>query len=75
VARRVIHGFQPQRSGDVIFVTRPYSITVEPLDDPSDFRVTATHGSPYSYDTHVPLIIMGSTFAAGRYEQAAALSH
>jgi predicted AlkP superfamily pyrophosphatase or phosphodiesterase len=74
VARRVFHGFQPQRSGDVILVTQPYSITVEPLDDPSDFRVTATHGSPYSYDTHVPLIMMGSTFAAGRYEQAAAPS-
>jgi predicted AlkP superfamily pyrophosphatase or phosphodiesterase len=74
VARRVIHGYQPQRSGDVVLVTQPYSITVEPLDEPTDFRWTATHGSPYSYDTHVPLIIMGGGFAAGRYEQAAAPS-
>jgi predicted AlkP superfamily pyrophosphatase or phosphodiesterase len=74
VARRVIHGYQPQRSGDVILVTQPYSITVERLDDPTDFRWTATHGSPYSYDTHVPVIIMGREFAAGRYEQAAAPS-
>ncbi len=74
VARRVVHGYQPQRSGDVVLVTQPYSITVEPLDDPTDFRWTATHGSPYSYDTHVPLIIMGSGFSAGRYDQAAAPS-
>jgi arylsulfatase A-like enzyme len=74
VARRVIHGYQPQRSGDVVLVTQPYSITVEPLDDPADFRWTATHGSPYSYDTHVPLIIMGRGFSAGRYEQEAAPS-
>jgi predicted AlkP superfamily pyrophosphatase or phosphodiesterase len=74
VARRVIHGYQPQRSGDVVLVNKPYSITVERLDDPTDFRWTATHGSPYSYDTHVPLIIMGRGFTAGRYEQAAAPS-
>src|SRR5947209_7760550 len=74
VARRVLHGYVPQRSGDVVLVTQPYSITVEPLDEPTDFRWTATHGSPYSYDTHVPLIIMGRGFAAGRYEQAAAPS-
>jgi hypothetical protein len=74
IARRVLHGYQPQRSGDVVLVPQPYSITVEPLDDPADFRWTATHGSPYSYDTHVPLIIMGRGFAAGRYEQSAAPS-
>lgn len=74
VARRVIHGYQPQRSGDLVLVTQPYSITVEPPDEPTDFRWTATHGSPYSYDTHVPLIIMGLGFSAGRYEQAAAPS-
>jgi arylsulfatase A-like enzyme len=31
----------------------------------------ATHGTPYSYDTHVPLIIMGAGVAPGRYTQAA----
>jgi arylsulfatase A-like enzyme len=74
IARRVFHGYQAQRSGDVVLVTQPYSITVEPLDEPTDFRWTATHGSPYSYDTHVPLIIMGRGFSAGRYAQAAAPS-
>ncbi|MBA3766718.1 MAG: hypothetical protein H0W99_06980, partial [Acidobacteria bacterium] len=32
---------------------------------------STTHESPYSYDTHVPLIIMGRGFLAGRYAQSA----
>jgi predicted AlkP superfamily pyrophosphatase or phosphodiesterase len=72
VARRVLHGFYPQRSGDVIIVYEPYTIQFDPPDDPTDPTSSATHGSPYSYDTHVPLIIMGRGFARGRYAQAAA---
>ncbi len=72
VARRVLHGFYAQRSGDVIIVYEPYTIQFDPPDDPTDPRSSATHGSPYSYDTHVPLIIMGRGFAAGTYAQAAA---
>ncbi len=72
VARRVLHGFYSQRSGDVIIVYEPYSIQFDPPDDPTDPHSSATHSSPYSYDTHVPLIIMGRGFAAGRYTQAAA---
>jgi predicted AlkP superfamily pyrophosphatase or phosphodiesterase len=71
LARRVQHGFYSQRSGDVIIVYEPYSIQFDPPDDPTDPRSSATHGSPYSYDTHVPLIIMGRGFAARRYTQAA----
>lgn len=72
VARRVLHGFYSARSGDVIIVYAPYSIQFDPPDDPTDTRSSATHGSPYSYDTHVPLIIMGPEFAPGSYTQAAA---
>ena len=71
IARRVQHGFYPQRSGDVIVVFEPYNILFDLPDDPTDPRSTATHGSPYSYDTHVPLIIMGPDFARGSYLQAA----
>jgi predicted AlkP superfamily pyrophosphatase or phosphodiesterase len=72
VARRVLHGFNSQRSGDVIIVDQPYSIMFTlPDDDPTDPRSSATHESPYSYDTHVPLIIMGRGLTAGRYAQAA----
>ena len=71
IARRVLHGFYPPRSGDVIVVFEPYNILFDLPDDPTDPRSTATHGSPYSYDTHVPLIIMGRDFAKGNYDQAA----
>ena len=67
VARRVYHGFNPKRSGDVIVVLEPYNILYTLPDDPGESRLTTTHGSPYSYDTHVPMIIMGRDFAAGGY--------
>lgn len=63
VLRRVQHGFFPRRSGNVILV-------VEPFKYPTG-AVSATHGSPHSYDTHVPLVIRGAGVAAGRYSQAA----
>ena len=28
-----------------------------------------THGSPYNYDTHVPLIFYGAAFRAGTYRE------
>ena len=71
IARRVRHGFYPQRSGDVVVVFEPYNILFDLPDDPTDPRSSATHGSPYSYDTHVPLIIMGRDFGRGTYAQAA----
>jgi predicted AlkP superfamily pyrophosphatase or phosphodiesterase len=71
ISRRVQHGFYPARSGDVIIVFEPYNILFDPPDDPTDPRSSATHGSAYSYDTHVPLIIMGRDLAAGSYRQAA----
>ncbi|HET6851321.1 MAG TPA: alkaline phosphatase family protein [Pyrinomonadaceae bacterium] len=63
IERRVLHGFHPARSGDVILVAEPYKYLAETL--------TATHGSPYSYDTHVPTIIMGAGITPGRYLEPA----
>lgn len=67
IARRVLNGFYSQRSGDVIVVFEPYKILFDLPDDSTDPRSSATHGSPYGYDTHVPLIIMGRDFARGAY--------
>lgn len=64
IARRVLHGFYPGRSGDVIIVQEPFKYFGDSADP-------ANHGSPYSYDTHVPMIIMGAAFRRGRYMQAA----
>ena len=63
IERRALHGFYPARSGDAVLVTEPFKYLAETL--------TATHGSPYSYDTHVPTIIMGPGVIAGRYLEAA----
>jgi predicted AlkP superfamily pyrophosphatase or phosphodiesterase len=63
IERRVLNGFSPVRSGDVVIVAEPYNYVAE--------TVNATHGSVYSYDTHVPLIIMGTGVIPGRYFEAA----
>ncbi|HEV2859396.1 MAG TPA: alkaline phosphatase family protein [Pyrinomonadaceae bacterium] len=64
VARRVLHGFNPRRSGDVVIIQEPYKYL-------TDSTYIAIHGTPYSYDTHVPVIVMGAGVAPGRYAEAA----
>jgi predicted AlkP superfamily pyrophosphatase or phosphodiesterase len=64
IERRILHGFYPRRSGDLIIVQEPFKYLLE-------YKITATHGSPYSYDTHVPLIMMGAGLKPDRYFQAA----
>ncbi len=71
VARRILHGFNSQRSGDVLLLYRPFVMQFSPPNAPTDQPDNTTHGTPYSYDTHVPLIIMGRGVAPGRYAQAA----
>lgn len=63
IARRVLHGFYPNRSGDLILIYDAFKY----LETTSK----ATHGSPFSYDTHVPLIFMGRGIKAGMYNDAA----
>jgi predicted AlkP superfamily pyrophosphatase or phosphodiesterase len=62
LARRVLHGFSQKRSGDVVVIQEPFKYI-------SGGTSGATHGAPYVYDTHVPLIIMGGGLAPGRYLQ------
>lgn len=50
-------GFNAKRSGDVLINYLPGYLEHEP--------VGTTHGSPYSYDTHVPLIFYGWNIKAG----------
>jgi len=51
--KRIVNGFTPQRSGDII-------ITLNPGWVEKDDYVT-NHNSPYEYDSHVPLIWYGWT--------------
>jgi hypothetical protein len=58
LAAAVLRSFCPDRSGDVVAVPRPYyQIT--------SFTTGTTHGTPYPYDTHVPLLVFGPGVAAG----------
>jgi predicted AlkP superfamily pyrophosphatase or phosphodiesterase len=43
--------FHPRRSGDVLFVCAPYCVPGSK---------GTTHGSPWHYDTHVPLLMLGA---------------
>ena len=63
IERRVLHGFNPARSGDLILIAQPYKFMGDALP--------TTHGTPYAYDTNVPTIIMGPGVVAGRYLEPA----
>lgn len=54
IARHIANGFHPLVAGDVLVVTEPNYF---PDDAPTGFGTT--HGTPYIYDTHVPLLIAG----------------
>jgi len=54
----VRRSFHPDRSGDVMMVLKPYHIVWTRLKGTS-------HGTPHSYDTHVPLILFGPGLAKG----------
>lgn len=51
------NGFNQKRSGDVIFILDPATITY-PLKG-------STHGSGFAYDTHAPLIFFGTGIEQG----------
>jgi hypothetical protein len=62
---RVIRSFHPQRSGDLEVVLDPFWIRG---------RTGATHGSPYLYDSHIPLIVMGPGIRSGVFPKEVALN-
>jgi predicted AlkP superfamily pyrophosphatase or phosphodiesterase len=62
IARSVANGFHSARNGNLVVVPQPFHFIGE--------SVTTTHGTPYSYDTHVPVIFFGAGVAAGEYHAA-----
>jgi hypothetical protein len=57
VGTRVKRSYFPQRSGDLYVVLKPHYI-------PST-GTGATHGAPYDYDAHAPLLVYGPGIAGG----------
>jgi predicted AlkP superfamily pyrophosphatase or phosphodiesterase len=56
--RRVRRSFHPERSANVVIVQEPSWYLAGSGDD------AAMHGSPYEYDTHVPVLFAGPRIAA-----------
>ncbi|ACF14010.1 type I phosphodiesterase/nucleotide pyrophosphatase [Chloroherpeton thalassium ATCC 35110] len=59
--RMASHSFNKQRSGDVYLIYKPYMIFAG--------QTGTTHGSPYDYDSHVPLFFFGKKIRPGAYTE------
>ena len=58
VSQAVLRGFFERRSGDVVLVQDPYYL----------YGASGTsHSTPFNYDSHVPLILMGQGIRADEY--------
>jgi predicted AlkP superfamily pyrophosphatase or phosphodiesterase len=66
VGRRVMNGYSSSRGGDLYVLLEPYFFF--------GGGSTTTHGSPFGYDTHVPIIFMGPGIKAGRYNGSIAVN-
>lgn len=58
IAANIQRGFNQSRSGDVIYVLASGWIN-------AGYKTGTTHGSPYRYDTHVPLLWYGYQIPTG----------
>ena len=57
--RSVKRNFHPKRSGDVFLVFEPNWF----INDFDGLTVASTHGSPWNYDTYVPIVFAGAGLA------------
>ena len=65
LGQRVLRGFNAQRSGDLEILLEPYWMRQ---------AQGTTHGTPYNYDAHIPLVLMGRRIKPGEYFNHAALN-
>ncbi|NND57209.1 MAG: alkaline phosphatase family protein, partial [Xanthomonadales bacterium] len=54
--RSVLNNFHSKRSGDIYIVFEPNWF----INDFDGLTVAATHGSPWQYDTYVPIVFAGA---------------
>jgi len=52
----VLRNYHPKRSGHIFIVTEQYWF----INKFDGLTVASTHGSPWNYDTHVPIIFAGN---------------
>jgi len=58
--QQILRNFNPKRSGDIYLVLEPHWF----VNDFNGSTVASTHGSPWRYDTFVPIIFAGNGLAA-----------
>jgi len=56
LTRSILNNHNPKRSGDIFVVFQPHWF----INDFDGLTVAATHGSPWRYDTYVPIIFAGA---------------
>jgi len=60
IARRWLHQFPPNAGIELVVTQTPMTLFG---------TITASHGSPYDYDTHVPLIFYGAGIRPGKHTE------
>ncbi|MEH6453147.1 MAG: alkaline phosphatase family protein [Psychromonas sp.] len=65
VGQLVINNHHPARSGDVYIVFEPRNY----INDLEGLTIASMHGSPWRYDTHVPIIFAGYDIKAQRIDR------
>lgn len=63
--RAVINNFNSKRSGDVFIVFEPNWF----INDFDGLAVASTHGSPWRYDTYVPIVFAGAGLTARKVDR------
>ncbi len=67
--RAFANSYFPGRSGDLFILPKPYwLIDGTPAGKPRSYGTS--HVSPYSYDQHVPVLLMGFGIQPGEYFQS-----
>ena len=61
LSQSVVLGFNAERNGNLVVLTEPFYLV--------GGASGASHGTPYSYDTHVPLLLLGPGIKSGWYTQ------
>jgi type I phosphodiesterase/nucleotide pyrophosphatase len=57
---RVRNGFNAARSGNLVVIPDPYWMAS---------KTGTTHGTPFDYDAHVPVLFLGAQIRPGRYHR------
>lgn len=62
----ILNNFNPNRSGDIYVVFEPHWF----INDFDGLEVAATHGSPWRYDTFVPIVFAGMDIPAQHIQRS-----